>query len=204
MNRPSNIPRGIFHFRHRRKFHCEAISHAARRISLTQRGGGCLPAKIKKIPPDAERALEEYGNSLYRLCSVMTGNREDAQDAVQDCFLRYMTKAPDFNDSEHEKAWLIRVASNICHDILRHRKRASFVSLDEIRNLGASEDNAQILGLLMALEEKYRIVMHLHYVEGYKTDELSALLGISSAAVKKRLQRGREALREIYEKEAKQ
>lgn len=158
--------------------------------------------KKKKIPPDAERALEEYGNSLYRLCSVMTGNREDAQDAVQDCFLRYMTKAPDFKDSEHEKAWLIRVASNICHDILRSRKRASFVSLDEIRNLGASEDNAQILGLLMTLEEKYRIIMHLHYVEGYKTDELSALLGISSAAVKKRLQRGREALREIYEKEA--
>ncbi|MBQ2903134.1 MAG: sigma-70 family RNA polymerase sigma factor [Clostridia bacterium] len=134
----------------------------------------------------------------------MTGNREDAQDAVQDCFLRYITKAPDFSDYEHEKAWLIRVASNICHDILRSRRRTSFVSLDEIRNLGTSEDNAQILGLLISLEEKYRIVMHLHYVEGYKTDELSALLGISSAAVKKRLQRGREALREIYEKEARQ
>ena len=108
-----------------------------------------MPEKKKKIPPDAERAMEEYGNSLYRLCSVMTGNREDAQDAVQDCFLRYITKAPDFSDSEHEKAWLIRVASNICHDILRSRKRASFVSLDEIRNLGTSEDNAQILGLLL-------------------------------------------------------
>ena len=163
-----------------------------------------MPEKKKKFPPDAERAMEEYGNSLYRLCSVMTGNREDAQDAVQDCFLRYITKAPDFNDSEHEKAWLIRVASNICHDILRIRKHSSFVSLDEIRNLGTSEDNAQILGLLIALDEKYRIIMHLHYVEGYKTDELSALLGISSSAVKKRLQRGREALREIYEKEAKQ
>ena len=168
-----------------------------------KRGGVCLPTDKKKIPPDAERAVAEYGNSLYRLCSVMTGNREDAQDAVQDCFLRYITKAPDFKDSEHEKAWLIRVASNICHDILRSRKRASFVSLDEIRNLGTSEDNAQILGMLISLDEKYRIIMHLHYVEGYKTDELSALLGISSAAVKKRLQRGREALREIYEKEAK-
>lgn len=163
-----------------------------------------MTAKAKKIPPDAERALEEYGNSLYRLCSVMTGNREDAQDAVQECFLRYITKAPDFNGPEHEKAWLIRVASNICHDILRSRKRASFVSLDEIRNLGTSEDNAQILGLLISLEEKYRIVMHLHYVEGYKTEEISSLLGVTSAAVKKRLQRGRDALREIYEKEAKQ
>ncbi len=163
-----------------------------------------MSAENKKIPPDAERALEEYGNSLYRLCSVMTGNREDAQDAVQDCFLRYITKAPDFKDSEHEKAWLIRVATNICHDILRSRRRSSFVSLDEIRNLGTSEDNAQILGLLISLDEKYRVVMHLHYVEGYKTEEISSLLGISLSAVKKRLQRGRDALREIYEKEAKQ
>ena len=161
-----------------------------------------MPVKIQKIPPDAERAVEEYGNSLYRLCSVLTGNREDAQDAVQDCFLRYITKAPDFNSNEHEKAWLIRVATNICHDILRSRKRTSFVSLDEIRNLGTSEDNAQILGMLVSLEEKYRIVIHLHYVEGYKASEISAMLGISEASAKKRLQRGREALRKIYEKEA--
>ena len=162
-----------------------------------------MPDKIKKFPPDAERAVEKYGNSLYRFCSVMLQNREDAQDAVQECFLRYITKAPNFTDSEHEKAWLIRVATNVSKDMLRWRKHSAAVSLDEIRNLSTSEDNAQILGLLVSLEEKYRIVIHLHYVEGYKTDELSALLGISAAAVKKRLQRGREALREIYEKEAK-
>lgn len=162
-----------------------------------------MPDKIKKFPPDAERAVEKYGNSLYRLCYVMLQNREDAQDAVQECFLRYITKAPYFSDSEHEKAWLIRVATNISRDMLRWRKHSASVSLDEIRNLGTSEDNAQILGMLVSLEEKYRIVIHLHYVEGYKTQELSALLGISVSAVKKRLQRGRETLREIYEKEAK-
>lgn len=158
--------------------------------------------KIKKFPPDAERAVEEYGNSLYRLCTVMLRCREDAQDAVQECFLRYMTKAPDFADAEHEKAWLIRVATNICKDMLRWRKHSSLISLDEIRNLSTSEDNAQILGLLVSLEEKYRIVLHLHYVEGYGTEKLSAMLGISSAAVRKRLQRGRDKLRELYEKEA--
>lgn len=156
----------------------------------------------EKLVPDARRAVNEYGNSLYRLCSVMTGNREDADDAVQECFLRYVEKAPEFNDSEHEKAWLIRVASNICRDILRKRKYQSFVSLDEIRNLGVCEDNAQILETLVSLEEKYRIVIHLHYVEGYKAREIASMLGITEAAVKKRLQRGRDALREIYGKEA--
>ena len=158
--------------------------------------------KKEKLIPDARRAVREYSNSLYRLCSVMTGNREDADDAVQECFLRYVEKAPDFNDSEHEKAWLIRVASNICKDILRKRKHQSFVSLDEIRNLGVCEDNAQILETLISLEEKYRIVIHLHYVEVYKAREIASMLGITEAAVKKRLQRGRDALREIYGKEA--
>ena len=159
--------------------------------------------KKEKLIPDARRAVNEYGNSLYRLCSVITGNREDASDAVQECFLKYVEKAPEFNDAEHEKAWLIRVASNICKDILRKRKHHSFVSLDEIRNLGTSEDNAQILGVLVSLEEKYRIVIHLYYVEGYKAGEIASMLGITEAAVKKRLQRGRDALREIYEKEAR-
>lgn len=158
--------------------------------------------KTEKIPPDANRAVEEYGNSIYRLCTVMLQNREDALDAVQESFLRYMTKAPDFNDNEHEKAWLIKVATNICKDMLRWRKHTSFLSLDEIRNIGTGEDNAQILGMLVSLEEKYRIILHLYYVEGYKTDEISAMLGISSSSVRKRLQRGRDMLREIYEKEA--
>lgn len=158
--------------------------------------------KIIKIPPDAERAVSLYGNSIYRLCTVMLGNREDAQDAVQDCFLRYITKAPDFTDETHEKAWIIKVASNVCKDILRQRKHTSFLSLEEIRNISTSEDNAQILGMLSSLDEKYRIVVHLHYVEGYDVNEISSMLGLSVSAVKKRLQRGREKLREIYEKEA--
>lgn len=158
--------------------------------------------KASKISPDVSRAVEEYGNSLYRLCTVMLKNREDSQDAVQECFLRYITKAPDFNDAEHEKAWLIRVSTNICKDMLRRRKYESFLSLDEIKNLSSSEDNAQILALLVSLDEKYRIIIHLHYVEGYSADEISSMLGLTSAAVRKRLQRGRDMLRELYEKEA--
>ena len=158
--------------------------------------------KTPKISPDVNRAIDEYGNSLYRLCMVMLKNREDAQDAVQECFLRYITKAPDFNDCSHEKAWLIRVSTNICKDMLRRRKYESFLSLEEIKNLSSGEDNAQILGMLVSLDEKYKIIIHLHYVEDYSTDEISSMLGITSAAVRKRLQRGRDMLREIYEKEA--
>ena len=149
-----------------------------------------------------EQAVETYGDMLFRISLTLLADTYDAEDAVQETFYRYVAKAHHFTGDEHRKAWLIRVCINICKDMLRFRKHADCLSIDEIRNLTSSEDNAQILGMLGLLEEKYRAVIHLHYVEGYGTNEISDMLGITSAAVKKRLQRGREKLREIYEKEA--
>ncbi|MBR2730679.1 MAG: sigma-70 family RNA polymerase sigma factor [Clostridia bacterium] len=151
------------------------------------------------LRPDAERAVTLYGDSLYRLATVLLRDPEQAKDAVQDCFLRYIRKAPSFRDGEHEKAWLIRVTANVCNDYLRVRKRQQTLSLEEIRDRGVSEDHAQILGALASLELPYRSVLHLHYVEGYSVAEIAAMLKLTQAAVKKRLQRGRALLRQAYE-----
>lgn len=157
-------------------------------------------AEITRLHGDVEAAINKYGDSLLSLCSVMLRNREDAKEAVQETFLKCIQKAPDFESDEHEKAWLIRVATNECKDMLRFSKRRSLFSLEDVSDIAADENDAQILSLLMMLDEKYRVVMHLHYVEEYKIEEISKLLGISGAAVKKRLQRGREALRELLGK----
>ena len=61
-----------------------------------------------------EEALKLYGDSLMRVAFTYTQNMDDAQDMVQEAFLRYLTKAPKFKSDEHEKAWLIRVTINIC------------------------------------------------------------------------------------------
>ena len=142
-----------------------------------------------------------YGDSLYRLATVLLRDPEQAKDAVQDCFLRYIRKAPSFQDGEHEKAWLIRVTTNVCNDYLRARKRQSTLSLEAVQDRGVSEDHAQILGALASLELPYRSVLHLHYVEGYSVAEIAQMLKLTQAAVKKRLQRGRELLRQAYEGE---
>lgn len=68
-----------------------------------------------------EEAVMQYGDMLFRICLVMLCNEQDARDAVQDTFCRYMEHTPKFHDKEHEKAWLIRVAANRCRDM--HRKR---------------------------------------------------------------------------------
>ncbi len=75
-------------------------------------------------PPDAiETAINKYGNMLYKICFIMLQNENDTEDAIQETFIKYYQKAPPFKDSEHEKAWLIKVATNQCRDMLRFRTR---------------------------------------------------------------------------------
>lgn len=143
----------------------------------------------------AEEMVQAYSSMLYKICIVMLCNEQDAQDAIQDTFCRYLEKSPVFTDEEHEKAWLIRVASNICRDMLRFRIRHPKVSIEEITDSLATPEEQNVLAELLALPLRYRSVIYLHYVEGYRIREIADLLGISEQAVKKRMQRGRDQLR---------
>ena len=144
--------------------------------------------------------FERYTNLLYRLCYSILLVREDAEDAVQDVFLKYYRKQPTFADENHEKAWFIRVAVNHCKDILRRRKLREFIPLSEVEELLAEKeaeaDDSGVLQALFELTDRYRIVMILHYLEGYPVKEVARLCGISQSAVKMRLSRGREQLKE--------
>ena len=144
--------------------------------------------------------FERYMNLLYRLCYSILLVREDAEDAVQDVFLKYYRKQPTFADEDHEKAWFIRVAVNHCKDVLRRRKLREFVPLSEVEEMlaerEAGEDDSGVLQALYELTDRYRIVMILHYLEGYPVKEVAKLCGITQSAVKMRLSRGREQLKE--------
>lgn len=146
-------------------------------------------------------AVRIYGNILYRLCILMLKNQADAEDAVQDTFITYMIKAPQFKSKEHEKAWLITVATNKCRDILRKRMRFSDDSEKIISKIPADEEETATLEALMSLPEKFRIVMMLHYVEGYRVEEIAPMIGRTPSAVKMRLQKGRKLLKEAISAE---
>ena len=146
-------------------------------------------------------AVEEYGDMLYRICLVMLKNTADAEDAVQDTFIRYMQKAPAFSSDEHEKAWLIKVAANICKDMLRQRNRTAEFDEDALNTLTAADEDSHILEALTQIPEKFRIVLTLHYIEGYKVNEIAEMIGKTSSAVKMRLAKGRKLLEEKYRKE---
>ncbi|HIT79341.1 MAG TPA: sigma-70 family RNA polymerase sigma factor [Candidatus Faecivivens stercorigallinarum] len=152
-------------------------------------------------PDQVEAMIQKYGDMLFRTCLVMLQNQPDAEDAVQETVLKYMLKAPVFDSSEHEKAWLLKVAANHCRDLLRFRSRHPQVTLEQLTEYLTDPENSGILDALMTVPEKYRIVMLLHYVEGYPTDEIAQMIGKTPSAVKMRLQKGRKLLKKAYREE---
>lgn len=153
---------------------------------------------------DVERILHIHGTPLFRLCMMMLGHKMDAEDAVSETLLRYMTKAPIFWKEEEEKAWLFTVAANVCRDMLRKRKRSRQMEPQELQEFAVTETDREILMMLEQLPEKYRAVTCLYYVEGYNTEEIGRLLDIRGTAVRKRLQYARKILKIQYEQEGAQ
>lgn len=149
---------------------------------------------------EMEEVARKYMSMLFQLCYVHLRNHADAEDAVSETLIRYMEKRPAFNEEEHRKAWILRTAINICRDIHRYRKRHQYVNLKDINDYVAEEEDRTIVDSLMNLPEKYKSVLYLYYIEGYKTAEISEILGVSPSAVRKRLQRGRKKLQMEYDK----
>lgn len=143
---------------------------------------------------DVRRILHDYGDMLYRSAYLLLGNSHDVQDALQETLLRYLEKTPAFASKEHEKAWLLRVCTNCCKDCLRFRRRHTYVDIELLRECLPAQERHH-LQELYALPAKWKTVLILHYFEGYSAKEIAALLNLTESAVKKRLQRAREALR---------
>lgn len=142
-----------------------------------------------------KNVLTTYGNLLYRTAYIFLGNPHDVQDILQETLIKYMEKAPVFREKEHEKAWLLKVTSNLCRDFLRFHRRHACVNLDDLENLPVPPDQRDFIREITALPAKWKSVLLLHYVEGYSIKETAKITGLTENAVKKRLQRGRDALK---------
>ena len=145
----------------------------------------------------AERILDEYGNTLLRFAYSYLHNRSDAEDILQETLIRCLRSAPDFESREHEKAWLLRVTANLCKNRLAYERLRRTDPLEE--NLPASdrEDLSFVWEAVRSLPGTYREVIHLYYYEGYSTAQIAKLLGRRESTVRSDLHRGRQKLREI-------
>ncbi len=141
-----------------------------------------------------EELIDKHENTLYRAALAILGNPQEAEDAVQDAYLRYLEKRPDLRDGEHEKAWLLKVTANRCKSLLRQRKRHPAVELLDIYPAPEGEGR-ELVEAILTLPANQRAAVHLHYYEGCSTDEIANILGQRPGTVRSHLSRAREALR---------
>lgn len=143
-------------------------------------------------------AVEHYQDTVYRVALHILASPQDADDAVQEVFLRLYTAQTDFQGQEHLRRWLLRVTINYCRDILRSPWRRRRASLDEVPPQPAFQAPEQeaLYQSVMSLPEIYRIVLVLFYYEELTVREIGKLLDLEPSTVTTRLSRARAKLKE--------
>lgn len=149
-----------------------------------------------------EEAIEEYSTDIFRMAYARTNNKSDAEDITQEVFLKYFKETKPFHDKNHVKAWLLRVAINTSKNLTGsawHRKNASMVEADAVYI--QLMEKSDVYYAVMKLPEKYRMVIHLYYYEGYSIKEISHLLSTKESTVKSWMRRARGRLKKMLEEE---
>ncbi|MCM1143929.1 MAG: sigma-70 family RNA polymerase sigma factor [Blautia sp.] len=153
-----------------------------------------------------ETYFKERYSLVYRIAFMHMKDHADAEDVLQEVFLRLLKYQPQFEGSEHEKAWFIRTTINICKDMIKSKWRSTTISMEKIPECEkiyfqlpyTKED--ETLWAVLELPEKYRNCLYFFYYEGYSIKEIAGILKISENTVKTNLKRGREALKSVLEK----
>lgn len=155
---------------------------------------------------DVLQAIDEYADTVYRLCFLYLKNKADTEDIFQTVFMKYAISQRQFETKEHEKAWIIRVTINECKDLLKKFFYRKTVSLDDIveKSYCSQDDHHEILEAVLQLPEKYRNVIYLHYYEGYTAPQISKIMKKNVNTVYTLLTRAKKLLKEklggdIYE-----
>lgn len=147
---------------------------------------------------EVSKAIELYSNSIRRICMIYLKNHADTEDIFQTVFLKYALDETVFENSEHEKAWLLRVTINSCKDLCKSFFRSRTVSLDTLIDQPASlsSETNEVLEAVLSLPQKYKNVIYLHYYEGYTAPQISEILGKKVNTVYTLLTRARNMLKD--------
>lgn len=153
---------------------------------------------MKKNVPTGKMVelVNEYSSLLFRTAYFYCKNRTDAEEIVQEVYIKYIKKQPSFESKQHEKAWFLRVTINLSKDYIKsfwNRNTEPYTN-----ELSSEMDNSwMIIDMIKKLPEKYRIVIQLYYIEGYSTREIATIINRTESTVRSRLSRGRELLKEM-------
>lgn len=146
-----------------------------------------------------EELIDQYGDDILRLCLLYMGDRQLAEDAFQETFIKAWKGLDSFRGESGVKTWLSHIAANTCRDMLRTgwlRAMRKSRSVDEMMNLAAPDgaQSRELTDAVRALPGKYREVIVLYYYQNMKMKEMAELLRLPVSSVSTRLRRARAQL----------
>lgn len=155
---------------------------------------------------EIEELIERYGDDILRLCLMILGERQLAEDAFQETFVKAWKQRHTFRGESSEKTWLLRIAANTCRDMLRSgwfRLRRRSVPVEQLFDLAApaEPDLSPVRDAVLALPGKYREVVMLYYDQDMKLKEIAGVLHIPVNSVSTRLRRARALLEKTLREE---
>ena len=150
--------------------------------------------------PAAEQVVRKYADMVYRIALSQTKQPHLADDVFQEVFLRYLKKQEQFSADQEDylKHWLIRVTVNRCRSLFSGSWFQKTQPLEEALPFDEPE-LTEVYTAVLALPPKYRLVLHLHYFEGFSVAEIAAVLHVAEGTVKAQLSRGRNMLKAALE-----
>ena len=139
--------------------------------------------------------VENYSDMIFRIAYQYLFNKYDAEDIVQEVFVKLLTKRVIFKDEEHIKSWLIRVTINQCLDYKKSLTKKSTVPIENME-IPFEQKEGEILEELQLLKEDERNVLYLYYYEGYTSVEIAGILKKPQSTIRNYLHEARAILKE--------
>lgn len=152
---------------------------------------------LRRTDKEITEIYMRHRKTVYRVCYAYMKNPADTEDAVQDTFVQMIRKGPVFENEEHEKAWLIRTAENVCRNVLRYwwRRHEDIDDHYDLQSPDHSEADS-LMQTVMALPDKYKTVVYLYYYEGYSSAEIAGMLGRPQSTIRNYMTEARRLLKE--------
>lgn len=136
-------------------------------------------------------AIDNYADMIRRICFLYLRRREDVEDIFQDVFLKYMQRSEPFENADHEKAWLLRVAINCCKDLLGSFWHNRILPLNDELMAAVPAESHDLLDAVLRLPANERVAIYLFYYEGYSVSEISRIQNQKANTIYSHLHRAR-------------
>ncbi|MDR3305796.1 MAG: RNA polymerase sigma factor, partial [Clostridiales Family XIII bacterium] len=189
--------RDVIRRQHILKYFFKTPDTSACSIVLVVKEGKAMAKSLLRTDKEVAEIYMRQMRTVYRVCFTYMKNAADTEDAVQDTFYKMLASGVVFESGEHEKAWLIRTAANVCKNSIRHwfRKHEDLADYENLQGAGNIEID-DTFEAVMGLPDKYKSVVYLYYYEGCTTPEISDILQKPQSTIRNHLHEARGVLKE--------